>query len=586
MRKTVVYAATLATASALTGVFAAPAMAQEEPTSAAPSTSEAPTPGSSAAPTSTAPSSSAPSSDAPSSDAPESKPPAKQAEPAERAQVKLSVSLDKDVYQTGEDVHFTFTVTNTGSTTAKGLWVSQHLIEPTDLVVPYDPGWGPLKTSDPGLDLDPGQSFELHGTGQLREIDQASTVLRGVVFDATHFGVGEFSATAKVVPAPGHAEGVVYGDKNGNGARDAGEELNGAKLTLRYRNGNGTYTATSGPGGKITFDVPGAEYFIGGEVVDGWLIPFRVVRIGEDTRLDLRGAPPLNGALKASMAFTQDSYKVGELAHVTVTLANSGSIPLVGITAACNRIGDPYILSGRTPGWGDLAADGVTIAPGETRTFDVSEAVPEAAFNRGIVVAACDFGYEEVDIENHADAHDQAAVPGAKATVEGAIGVFDNQGDLTKGVAGAKVVLVSDQHCPVVGERTTDDKGHFVFLDVVPGPEYHLYLLPPKGWKVQNENPMWINVYGPPENHYQWRITAEEGDAPLPTVPVNPADCGPAGSPTSTTGAAGGTGGGESGGSGLASTGVDALGLGALALVALALGGGLVLGARRRRHSA
>ncbi len=563
-----------AAAAVLTGGFAGPAGAEEEPTptAAAPSTSEAPS------------SSAAPTSAAPSSGAPESKPPVKQAAPVQRAQVEISVALDKDTYQTDEDVRFTFKVTNTGSATAKGLWVSQHIIEPTDLVVPYDPGWGPLKTSDPGLDLEPGKSFELHGTGKVREVDQTATVLRGVVFDATHFGVGEFRAEAKVVPAPGHAEGVVYGDKNGNGKREAGEELAGAKLTLRYRNGSGTRTATSGPDGKIVFDVPGAEYYIGGEVVDGWLIPFRVVRIGADTHLDVRGAPPLNGALKASMAFTRSSYQVGEPAHVTVTLSNSGPIPLTGITAACNRIGDGYILSGRGPGWGDLAAGGVTIAPGRTRTFDVSEAVPQASFNRGIVVASCDFGYEEVDIDNHAQAHAQAAVPGAKAIVEGNVGVFDDQGQVKEGLAGVKVVLVSDLHCPLTGETTTDAKGHFLFQDVAPGPDFHLYLLPPKGWKIKYDNPMWISVYGPPENHYPYRIDAEQGDAPAPAVPANPADC-TAVTPTSTTGAAGGTGGGESGG-GLASTGVEALGLGTLALLALALGGGLVIGARRRRRTA
>jgi hypothetical protein len=98
-------------------------------------------------------------------------------------------------------------------------------------------------------------------------------------------------------------------------------------------------------------------------------------------------------------------------------------------------------------------------------------------------------------------------VPGAKAPVEGSVGVFDNQGRLQEGVAGVKVVLVSDQLCPVTGEQTTDVKA----------------------------------------------------------------------TPTSTTGAPAGSGGGESGG-GLASTGVEAL-----ALVALALGGGLVIGSRRRK---
>ncbi|MEV6645246.1 hypothetical protein [Amycolatopsis sp. NPDC051371] len=576
------YFATLAAAALLTGGFAGPAAAEEPdpaPVSTAPSTSEEPPPSSSAAPTSTEP-----SSGAPSSSAPESKPPVKQAEPVERAQVEISVALDKETYQTNEDVHFTFKVTNIGSAIAKGLWVAPSF-DPTDLYVPYEPGWGPLRSSDPGLDLEPGKTFVLEGTGKIRDIEQDSTVLRGVMFDATHFGVGEFTAKAKVVKAPGRAVGVVYGDKNGNGALDAGEQLAGAKLTMRYVNGNSTYTATSDAAGKFSFDVPAAEYNIGGEVVDGWLIPWSTVRIDPDSKdLLVRGAPPLNGALKASMAFTQDSYKVGELAHVTVTLSNSGPIPLTGIVAACNRIGNSNILSGRGPGWGDLAKDGVTIAPGQTRTFDVSEAVPAAAFDRGVVVAACDFGYDEVDIENHADAGAQAWVPGGKAVVEGTIGVFGDQGEVTKAIAGAKVVLVSDQHCPVTGERTTDAKGHFEFTEVAPGPAYRLYLVLPTGWKTKYENPMSIDVFGPPENHYPWQIQAEQGDAPAPTVPTNPADCA-AGTPTSTTGAAG-TGGGQSGGSGLASTGVDALGLGALALIALALGGGLVIGARRRRNAA
>ncbi|MEV4057730.1 hypothetical protein AB0J55_41545 [Amycolatopsis sp. NPDC049688] len=488
----------------------------------------------------------------------------------------------KDDYASDEEVHFTFKLKNTGGVTATGVWVSQHIDQPTDLQVAYDPGWGDL-TYGRGIKLEPGQTYELPVTGHIRDIGKDIVRVRGVVFDDSHFGIGDFDASAHVTPASGEASGVVYGDKNGNGVRDRGEELPGIKLTLRYVHGDVTYTATSDEDGNLTFKVPAADYYLGGDVVGGWLFPWHTVHIGAGTKLDLRGAPPLNGALTASMKFTQDSYQVGETAHVTVTLANSGPIPLVGVVAACNRIGDPYILSGRTAGWGDLAGDGVTIAAGETRVIDVSEAVPQAAFNRGIVVAACDFGYSEVDTENHAQAHAQAAVPGAKAVVEGNVGVFDDQGQVKQGLAGVKVVLVSDRHCPVAGERTTDAKGHFEFLDVAPGPQYHLYLLPPAGWKIKYENPMWIDVWGPPENHRVWRIDAEQGDAPLPAVPANPADCTTA---TPPPGPAGGTGGGQSGGSGLASTGVDATALGALALIAFALGGGLVFGARRRRRSA
>lgn len=555
--------ATLATAAVLTGGFAGPAAADPAPESGAPATSAAPS-------TSEAPASS--TAPEPSSTQPESKP---EAQPrAERAQVAVSLVFDKDSYRTDEDIHFTVKLTNTGETTAAGLTMYQLVIDSTDVQVRYG-GWGQLQNK-PGVTLEPGQSFEVAVSAQVRDLEATTAAVRGVVFDGDGNSAGpQFGFSVPVTKAAGHATGTVYGDKNGNGVPDAGEQLAGIEVTLRYTHGTGTYSATTGADGKFALDVPAAEYYVGGDVVDGWLFPWRTVRIGPDTDLLFRGTPPLNGALKATMAFTQDTYAAGDLAHVTVTLANSGPIPLTGIVAECNRVGSDYVLSGRGPGWGELAADGVTIAPGQTRTFDVSETVPKAAFNRGYVLAACDFGYPEVDIENHAQAEDRAAVPGDKGTVVGDV----KQGQ--QGVAGVKVVLVSDQHCPVTGEQTTDANGHFEFHDVVPGPEYRLFLLPPAGLKVKYENPTSIDVWGSGESRVG--IDVEQGDAPLPSVPANPADC-TAGAPASTTGAAGGTGGGgQSGGSGLASTGVDAVGLGALALLALALGGGLVFGARRRR---
>ncbi|MBE1499000.1 hypothetical protein H4696_006100 [Amycolatopsis lexingtonensis] len=203
----------------------------------------------------------------------------------------------------------------------------------------------------------------------------------------------------------------------------------------------------------------------------------------------------MNGALTASLAFTQDSYQPGDLAHLTVTLANSGPTPLTGIVAACNRVGDGHLLNATGPGWGDLV------------------------WNRG------DFGYSEVDIDNHANARAEAAVPGGQAVVEGSIGVLDDRGGIAQGLAGTEVVLVSDRHCPVAGRQTSDAGGHFLFENVAPGPEYRLYFLTPAGWRTKYENPTGIAVQGPPSNHYAYRIAAEEGDAPPPEVPVNPADC-------------------------------------------------------------
>jgi hypothetical protein len=577
VRRAAIYVAALATASALTGVFAAPAGAEEPtPTSTAPSTSEAPS--SSAEPTPTAPSSTAPV------DKPAAEP---QDDPVPQPDLAVSFNLEAS-YPTDEDVHFTIKITNTRSVPVEGLQIAQFFSNPDDLVVPFIDGWGPLGKK-PGLTLQPGETYSAPVVGQIQGVDQDHAILRGFVYDKDGHGVApSFSYTIKLEKTPGHATGVVYGDRDGDGKLGKGEELSGITLTLQYVNGSTKYTATSDENGNFDFgEIPAARYYLGGDVLGGWLFPFQNVRIGPDTKLVVRGAPPLNGALKASMAFTQDTYKVGDLAHVSVTLSNSGPIPLTGVVAECDRFGASYALKGTGPGWGDLggAGGGVAIAPGETRTIDVTEQVPEGAFNRGIVTVGCDFGYRGVDIENHPVAGDQAAVPGAKATVVGDVAVYDDHGQVKQGIAGVKVVLVSDQHCPVTGEQTTDAKGHFEFHGVVPGPDYQLYFLPPKGWKIKYDNPTSIYVVGPEDHPAQVAINAEEGDAPLPTVPANPADCGKPGAPTSTTGAAAGSGGGESGG-GLASTGVDALGLGALALVALALGGGLVIGGRRRRNAA
>jgi hypothetical protein len=571
----------LAAAALLTGVFAGPAAADPTPESTAPATSEAPSTPEAPAPE--------PSS-APSSTQPENKPAAAQPQAAadERAQVTASVVLEKKVYQSDEDVHFSFKLTNTGTVPAHGLQIAQSLSKPTDLLVLFDDGgWGQLVRS-PGVDLEPGKSFELQVTGKIKDIAQAETVVEGQVFDGDGRHVADFGDKAEVRQTILPARGTVYGDRNGNGVFDDGEQLAGVPLTLQYVNGPNRFEATSDADGKIDFGkVPSATYYLGGVPAGGWLFPFQNIRIGADSKdLLIRAVPPLNGALKASMAFTQDSYQAGDLAHLAVTLSNSGPIPLTGIVAGCDRYGSAVALKGTGPGWGDLGntAGGVTIAPGQTRTFDVAERVPEAARNSGVVTADCDFGYREVETENHPTAHAQAAVPGVKATLVGDVAVYDDRGEVKQGIAGVKVVLVSDQHCPVTGEQTTDAKGHFEFHDVVPGPEYRLFLLPPAGWKIKYDNPFSITVFGPADHPVRLQVEAEEGDAPLPAVPTNPADCSAA-TPTSTTGAAGGSGGGQSGG-GLASTGVDAFSLGALALVALALGGGLVFSARRRRNAA
>ncbi len=572
-------------ALAATAALASPAMADPEPpapTSATPTTSAAPEP-------------SAPSSTAPEPSKPEA--PNPPVAPAAQTLVEAKVVFDKPRYRTDEDVRFTFKVKNIVSAPLVGLRVVHDFMGPTDVSVPPGPapqwpGWGQLG-SRPGVTLEPGATFEVKVTGQIKDVEKAIATVRGFVSADTGqgygLGIGYFDSSVPVEKIAGHSAGVVFGDKNGNGLLDSGEQLADTTLNLRYANGTKVYTAKSDARGRIDFgNIPAAKYVFEGEVIKGWLFPWETIQIRPDKKdLLIRGAPPLNGALKASVAFNRHDYTKGELARITVTLSNTGPIPLTGIVAECNRIGDDFSVGGGA-GWGPLSyfANGVTIAPGQTRTFQVSDPVPDAAFDRGILKVDCDFGYRGVDIGNHAQAGDKAPVSGGKATVRGFVFHEPGEGKPLKGLAGVKVVLVSERACPVVGEQTTDADGNFEFHNVAPGPDYWLYLLPPQGWRTTAENPQSTIVTGPVEQPDRRWIGVEPGDAPLPTVPTQVPNCGVTSTPPAPVpgGQQPGSASGQSGNAALASTGADVLGLGAFTLVALALGAALILASRRRRQ--
>jgi uncharacterized repeat protein (TIGR01451 family) len=537
-------------------------------------------------------SSSAPASDPPSSEnsAPAEEPPPSSrqrdaAPAAERPQVEVSLVFDKPSYRTGDLVRFTFRIRNVGTIPAVGVQIFQHIIDPDHLNVIYDPGWGPLG-SRPGVTIDPGASFQISVSGNIGDVNVSSVRVNGVVFDETGFGIGEFDFSAPVTKVFGHAAGTLFADRNGNGVFDNGEALAGATLTLRYQqNWQNAFTATTDAAGRFSFpELPTAAYFIGGEIVNGWLIPFDLLTIDESDRNDhllVRGAPPLNGALHAELNFTADSYRPGELAHVIVKLSNTGATPMVGIVAACDRAGSHPIDP--ASGWDGLATrEGVTIAPGQTRTFDVTEKVAEAWIDWGYVPLGCDFGYYEVDIEHHATAGDTAKVPGGITTLAGDVLQWDAQQHQNgPGLAGVRLVLVDKRDCPVVGEITTDGSGHFEFANLAPGPDYQVYSFPPQGWKLSFPgNPTPADVRGGP---FPGRmiISVEPGEDQLPTAPTQPASCTATttSAPTTTTTPAPQ---GRSS-SGLASTGANVIGLSALGLLALLLGTGVVLTARRRR---
>ncbi|WP_410656613.1 hypothetical protein [Amycolatopsis sp. lyj-112] len=511
--------------------------------------------------------------------------------------VETTIVFDKPSIRTDEKVQFTFKVKNISSERLPGLRANYSLQEPAALSIVSKGqedgyGWGPLGR-DPGVTLEPGASTEVKVTAQVKDIQKDTASLHGFVSvdmgNGVGLSVGEFSSSIRVIAVASRVTGVAFGDKNGNGVVDQGEQLAGVTHTLRYINGPAEYTATSAADGRIDFgSIPAAEYtYGGGDEIKGWLVPWKTVQIRPDGKeLLFRSVPPLNGALTASIAFTRDSYKKGELARLVVTLTNSGPIPLTEIEARCNRVDVSFGLKGG-PGWGPLSrkAGGVTIAAGQTRTFNVSEPVPDDAFAHGYIGAGCDFGYSEVGFDNRPTANAKAAVPGARASVVGDVVHDPGQGKPRQGLAGVKVVLVSDEKCPVAGEQVTDAKGHFEIPNVAPGPDYRLYFLPPQGWRIKYDNPTSILFIAQGKVGAKVGIEVEPGDAPLPTVPTQVPNCGVTPTPPAPApGGQPGSGSGQSGNAALASTGADVLGLGAFTLVTLALGAGLLLASRRRRQ--
>jgi LPXTG-motif cell wall-anchored protein len=502
-------------------------------------------------------------------------PPATHQKPAAQAvQLEVSADFDKPSYRTGELITVTFRIKNVGTEKATALDVRQEFT-PTELGIPGIRQWGALK-SPAGATIDPGATFETVLSGLQGRPDAKVVTLSGTVFVRGAANVADFAFSAPITTRQGRVAGAVFGDANSNGNFDAGEELPGIAVALSY-NGTEFRTATSGPDGRFDFgQVPTVTFFTGSTVAGPWQFPLKPIDVDESDGagdIRIRGVKPLNGALHASMRFTKDTYQPGELAHLTVTLSNSGPVPLIGIVAACDRSGAPHGLSGAGPGWGLLAfrAGGVTVPAGATKDFDVSEKVPESAVDVGLTFANCDFGYAEIDIENHPTASDTAKVPGGIATV---VGDVLESGQSGAGVAGVRLILVHERTCPIVAETTSDGNGHFEFRNLAPDQDYLLYIVPPPGWKVRFDNPTRPDVRGG-EVPSQLLLEMQRGEGPVPAIPCAAT---PATPTTSTAPAPQGRSDG-----GLADTGADVAGLGVLGLVVLMLGSGALVIARRRR---
>jgi LPXTG-motif cell wall-anchored protein len=608
LRGTAGLAAAIVLAAALTGALAAgPAAADPDPAPAdttetstttevteppAPPTENPVEPTEPADPT--APTETTPPADEPAEDpgTPEDPSPVEPREPrdleptpptmpgAEQPQIEVTAEFDKSSYRTGDPIDVTVKVRNAGTAGVEHVEVFDQY-DPDNLF--HDPAqWGDFR-SYPGVTLAPGETREVHLSGRANRPQSEKVVLKVRVYPGFQATPIEASFSAPIVLRTGRVTGVVYKDLDHDHVIDPGEALAGHTVVLSYGFNWDEIRATAGSDGRFDFGkVLTWEYFLNPTETDGWTIPSQRFTVDEDgVDLVLRLAKPYDGTLQVTMAFTKDTYAPGETAHITVTLTNSGSKPFQGLVARCNGIGNDDSLTEHLPGWGDLV-NGLTLAPGETRVIDVTDTVPQAAYETGQVHASCIFGHEDDDLYAQVWAGDDAAVPGAVATLEGTVERFENGGSESQGgVAGVRLVLVNNElPCPLFVETTTDANGHYAFTNLTPGRGYQLYVVPPEGLRFINENPLPVQVRAWSKPMPMLLIVVP-GTAEQPEIPAQPASCPNQPAPVATPAPAPQA---RADGA-LAETGASVIGLGAFGLLTV-LGGAAALVVTRRRRSA
>lgn len=302
------------------------------------------------------------------------------------------------------------------------------------------------------------------------------------------------SAAELVVPLTdptsvhGPASGVIYGDRNENGAYDAGEGIPGAVAHL-YGAGSSVEATTDAEGRFTLADLPAQRYGISTyDLPDGWVYgataEAHVDVDGGDPgpAVQLRAIRPLSEKLHATASFDRGTYQVGDAVQVTFTLTNVSGGDLHDIAIGCDRFGSSEHLLGWTS-WADLAAPGVDLAAGETRTFTETGTVPAAATADGSFYIACDFGTDPGPIDGRPSVDLFARVPAPPGTTGGVIYHDDNRNytaDPGELITGAAVSLADRIDGTVTASAVSDAQGHVAFGPVPAGP----YTVLVDGWRA------------------------------------------------------------------------------------------------------
>ncbi len=402
---------------------------------------------------------------------------------AAAARLSISATVGAGPFLVGEQVPVQVRIANTGDTDALGVRVHAYTISGSTVSIQYA-DLGDFALPGPGATLPAGQERVFTVRGDTWQWSGTPVVRFTFVQDNT---TGAYADLSIPLRNPNSAKdtlaGLIYGDRNGNGAPDAGEELPRVHVNAYAYSESGPLdlNATTGADGRFRFaDLPVQVYTLHvTDEPDGWVVEPSYSRVAVDgsgsaANLVLRGERPLTDQLSVTMKFTRALYQVGDRADIVVTLTNSGTTDLVGIKAGCDRSGGegPEL---RDVALGDLGWDatGVTVPAGQSRAVTISGSVSAETAEYGAVGYPCDFGHREDVIDGRPQAYALARVPGPAVTVRMAYyHDRDNDwtGDADEMIGGLAMDLTDAITGEIVAQGRTDARGRVRFDNVPSGP--------------------------------------------------------------------------------------------------------------------
>ncbi|MFD4641679.1 carboxypeptidase-like regulatory domain-containing protein [Lentzea sp. NPDC058436] len=374
--------------------------------------------------------------------------------------LKLSVKFDRAEYALGEPLGITVTVRNEGDATANQVRFASEVYQ-LNLTTGVDD-----LISRPSLAPGEQKVIKLGAAAQWG-VQTAGLTLRTWAEGATDKTPNDNQSRAetKIVSNGGTINGVLFEDRDGNGAVSPGEGIDWQQLKLvgtsPYPSSAQTYN-----GGQFTVrDIPAGTYqvqwtgYVPGSM-DLTVKPgqFITVKAGETTQVALQAVPTLSRSLWiAGHSFDKSRYAKGDPISVNVTLRNNGTAPITGLVAVCDPENDPATLDGTGDGWGDLRPDrgGITLGAGETRTVTVTDTVPDVDYPTGKVYFACAFS---VDGRNSGGTGNPGLTVGADvAGIRGAVSGHVRASGT--GLSSVKVVATTPGTSRVLGFATSDWSG-------------------------------------------------------------------------------------------------------------------------------